>query len=74
MSKPKPLTTKATAAAAVAETPGLLADLRQLIEQSRQAAALDKELLVIMSRHTKENKMGLDSCLFIIVPYSKYGL
>lgn len=39
MSKPKPLTTKATAAAAVAETPGLLADLRQLIEQSRQAAA-----------------------------------
>ena len=42
-------------------------------------AALDKELLVIMSRHTKENKMGLDSCLFIIVSvgnsaYSKYGL
>jgi hypothetical protein len=37
MSKPKPLTTKATAAAAVAETPGLLVDLRQLIEQRAPA-------------------------------------
>ena len=53
MSKPKPLTTKATAAAAVAETPGLLADLRQLIEQSRQAAAAAVNAsLTLMYWHT----------------------
>ena len=40
MSKPKPLATPVTATAAVANTPGLLADLRQLIEQARQAAAV----------------------------------
>ena len=40
MSKPKPLATKATAAAAVSDTPALLADLRQLIEQARQSAAV----------------------------------
>lgn len=39
MSKPKPLAAKAAAVAASCDAPGLLADLRQLIEQSRQAAA-----------------------------------
>ena len=38
MSKAKPLTTASTAAAALGGAPGLLADLRQLIELSRQTA------------------------------------
>lgn len=40
MNKTKSPTTKATAATAVADTLGLLADLRQVIEQARQAAAV----------------------------------
>ena len=39
MSKPKPLVAKAAAVATPDAAPALLADLRQLIEQSRQAAA-----------------------------------
>ena len=41
MSKPRPVARKAVAAAALAgEMPGLLADLRQLIEEARRAAAV----------------------------------
>lgn len=40
MSKAKPLAQKGSAAAAVGDAPGLLADLRQLIEQARHAAAV----------------------------------
>lgn len=40
MSKAKPKTTKVAAVGSTGNAPGLLADLRQLIEQARQAAAV----------------------------------